>query len=162
MKRWSPVLLIATALVVIAAPLSAAELTAELTAPGCSGVPALASGARSSDNAALDTAEAFTIKPIGVPCGGITCAPGLECCNPTCNTCVLPGMSCTQQVCNSTEDASQREPQANPTPIGPIEPQPCGNAVCGAGTYCCNPLCSACVPLGQYCTLGSCGGGPTS
>lgn len=157
MKRWSPMLLIAIALVVIAAPLSAAELTADLTAPGCSGAPALASGVPSPD-----TAEAFTIKPIGVPCGGITCAPGLECCNPTCNTCVLPGMSCTQQVCNSTETTSQRELEADPTPIGPIEPQPCGNVVCGAGTYCCNPLCSACVPFGQYCTLGSCGGGPTS
>lgn len=58
------------------------------------------------------------------------------------------------------ETASEPLPLADP--IGPIEPQPCGNVFCPAGTTCCNPLCSACTPPGVSCTLGDCGHGPTS
>ncbi|MGZ3424841.1 MAG: hypothetical protein ACXVEF_15855 [Polyangiales bacterium] len=30
---------------------------------------------------------------------------------------------------------------------------PCGDAVCGTGTYCCNPLMSKCIKMGYMCTL---------
>jgi hypothetical protein len=34
--------------------------------------------------------------------------------------------------------------------------QPCGTAVCGAGTYCCNASCSMCVPEGNFCIQIAC------
>merc|ERR1712154_705235 len=30
----------------------------------------------------------------------------------------------------------------------------CGKAQCGAGEYCCNPLCSICAPIGNFCIQG--------
>ena len=47
--------------------------------------------------AALELAE---LKPVGEACGGITCAPSLHCCNPTCSLCTPKGVECTQQTCN--------------------------------------------------------------
>ncbi len=36
------------------------------------------------------------------------------------------------------------------------EPTPCGDALCGAGEYCCNASCSTCVKEGEACTLALC------
>jgi hypothetical protein len=33
----------------------------------------------------------------------------------------------------------------------------CGPNVCGAGTYCCNPTCGVCLPLGHKCLDVPCG-----
>jgi hypothetical protein len=37
--------------------------------------------------------------------------------------------------------------------------EPCGNNVCGAGTYCCNASCGICAPEGGVCIQRFCGGG---
>jgi hypothetical protein len=37
-----------------------------------------------------------------------------------------------------------------------VEPTPCGDAVCGAGEYCCNASCGTCAEEGQGCTLQDC------
>lgn len=151
MKKMSTLLLGtallgAAAALLLAMPLSAAELSA----PVCTSAPALT----------LDLEQPVEMAG-GVPCGGVTCPPKMECCNPTCNRCVFPGMSCTQEVCNDTSAAPAPEPMLEP--IGPIEPEPCGLVFCPKGTTCCNPLCSACTPPGVSCTLGDCGhGGPSS
>ena len=42
----------------------------------------------------------------------------------------------------------------------PLPAPTCGDAVCGAGTYCCNASCSACAPFGASCTQEVCA--PTS
>lgn len=34
--------------------------------------------------------------------------------------------------------------------------EPCGDAVCGAGTYCCNASCGICAPEGGFCTQQVC------
>lgn len=149
MKKLSLLLLGIAAVALTTVPLSAAEIAA----PGCTGEPALDLGAVQTD--AVEMAA-------GEPCGGITCPPKMECCNPTCNKCVFPGMSCTQEVCNDNSAAVQ-ELELQLEPIGPIEPELCGNVVCPKGTSCCNPLCSTCTPPGVSCTLGDCGhGGPAS
>lgn len=150
MKRMFPVLLLAAAVVWLAAPLAAAELTT----PSCNGVPA-----PSLDVTAPAVVSMVGLEVAGEPCGGVVCPPKMECCNPTCNKCVFPGMRCTQEVCNGTE--------AVPEPVlllEPVEPEPetCGLVICPKGTTCCNPLCSACTPPGVSCTLGDCGHGPTS
>lgn len=148
MKKLNALLLGVAAASLLAMPLSAAELTA----PVCTVAPALI----------LDLGQPVEMAA-GEPCGGVTCPPKMECCNPTCNKCVLPGMRCTQEVCNDTSAAPAPEPMLDP--IGPIEPepQPCGLVFCPKGTSCCNPLCSACTPPGVNCTLGDCGhGNPSS
>jgi hypothetical protein len=35
-----------------------------------------------------------------------------------------------------------------------VPSEPCGNATCGAGSYCCNSLCSICAPEGYGCIQG--------
>jgi len=155
-KRTSQFLLSTALLGVVAVALMTVPVSAaEISAPDCTGEPALDLGAVQSE--AVDLVA-------GEPCGGVICPPKMECCNPTCNKCVFPGMRCTQQVCNSTSTTLDLEPVFEPVfePIGPIEPELCGNVVCPKGTTCCNPLCSACTPPGVSCTLGDCGGGPTS
>jgi hypothetical protein len=37
---------------------------------------------------------------------------------------------------------------------GGAVPAACGNTVCTAGEYCCDPLCSTCAPVGALCTQG--------
>ncbi len=74
----------------------------------------------------------------GVPCGPVTCAPGLVCCNASCGTCTLPGQGCTAIAC---VDAG---------PPG-IE---CGDGVCAADQICCeqcpgeDPVCQAASTAG--------------
>lgn len=150
MRTTLSVLLLMAAVACLAAPLTAAEPAA----PGCSDKVASA-----LDLTHPDTVSMVGLEAAGEPCGGVICPPKMECCNPTCNKCVFPGMRCTQEVCNSTEPAS--EPVLLLEPIEP-EPELCGLVICPKGTTCCNPLCSACTPPGVSCTLGDCGHGPTS
>lgn len=153
MKRTSQFLLSTALLGIVAVALMTVPLSAaEITAPGCTGEPALTLGAVQDEAVEM---------VIGEPCGGVVCPPKMECCNPTCNICVFPGMRCTQQACNTAPPAT-KDLELMLEPIGPIEPELCGNVVCPKGTTCCNPLCSACTPPGVSCTLGDCGGGPTS
>jgi len=56
----------------------------------------------------------------GEPCGAVTCAPGLECCNPSCGVCVEPGGGCAAIEC---VDAGM-----NTT---------CAGLACGSGEICC-------------------------
>ncbi len=74
----------------------------------------------------------------------------------------VDGAAATAELVAGAGAEAIPEPQPLAGPIGPIEPQLCGNVVCPFGTRCCNPLCSACTPPGVECTLGDCGHGPTS
>ena len=38
----------------------------------------------------------------------------------------------------------------------PLPPATCGGNICGPGTYCCNPSCGTCTPIGAYCTQQVC------
>lgn len=40
--------------------------------------------------------------------------------------------------------------------------QQCGGAICGKGTYCCNPTCSLCLPFNMSCTQQVCNTTETS
>ena len=141
-KKLLPLLSTLAVLALLATPLAAEQPGA----PTCAATPGV--------EGSLDQVIIGPIGPIGEQCGDVVCGKGTVCCNPTCNLCLPPDMSCTQEVCNSTE--TLEEPELLADPIGPIEPQPCGEVFCGPGTYCCNPLCSACVAFGDFCTLGSC------
>lgn len=46
--------------------------------------------------------------------------------------------------------------EAELEPMGLTIGQQCGGAVCGKGTYCCNPTCSLCLPFGMSCTQEVC------
>ena len=47
-----------------------------------------------------DESTVAGLTPVGEPCGGVICSPGLRCCNPSCNICTPKGVECTQQSCN--------------------------------------------------------------
>lgn len=54
-------------------------------------------------------------------------------------------------------DAGSPAPEEDPTAEASealIVGGTCGDAVCAAGTYCCNPLSGQCVKKGMSCTLG--------
>jgi len=137
-KKLLPLLSALAVLALLATPLAAEQGAA----PSCT-----ATGSEV-------TLDQLVIGPIGEQCGDVVCTKGTVCCNPTCNLCLPPDMSCTQEVCTGTETLEQPELLADP--IGSSDPEPCGEVFCGPGTYCCNPLCSACVAFGEFCTLGSC------
>lgn len=146
-KKLLPLLSTLALFALLATPLAAEP-------PGAASCAATPGAASPHGEGSLDQILIGPIGPIGEQCGDVVCTKGTVCCNPTCNLCLPPDMSCTQEVCNSTETLA--EPELLADPIGPTDPEPCGEVFCGPGTYCCNPLCSACVAFGEFCTLGSC------
>src|SRR5207244_11077713 len=68
------------------------------------------------------------------PCGAVMCAPGQECCNASCGTCVKPGETCSQVACE-------------PVPGG----TPGGGPGCGPGDDCCKPGGGRCGRVGRHC-----------
>lgn len=92
---------------------------------------------------------------IGEICGGVICGKGTYCCNPTCSLCLPFTMSCTQQACISTGADPASVTEAGGEQFFPF-PTPCGDTFCGEGEFCCNPSCSTCTALGDYCTQQIC------
>ena len=72
------------------------------------------------------------------------CPPGAHCSSAEgiCETACAPGVRC-RPLCLGVCRAAPAPPN-------------CGTATCGAGTYCCNPSCNACVPRGSFCTQQVC------
>lgn len=100
------------------------------------------------------TSEQGIQQPGGGQCGNTVCGAGTYCCNASCGTCVALGDACLDVVCDVAADdtvsASAKAPEA--AFIG----ESCGGVVCGKGTYCCNPSCGTCAPLGMGCSQQSC------
>jgi hypothetical protein len=65
-----------------------------------------------------------------VQCGGVECAPGEICCNPSCGICTVPDGMCTQQFC----DEGKSDIKAG-EPLPPAKLS-CDNVRCAAGTHC--------------------------
>jgi hypothetical protein len=80
--------------------------------------------------------------PPGVACGFVTCAPGYDCCNPSCGVCVQPGDNCDPAPCESR--------------IQTPESDVCGRSTCSKGQFCCNPSCGTCVEPGESCDQTPC------
>jgi hypothetical protein len=91
---------------------------------------------------------------LGQQCGTAVCTGGTYCCNASCSRCVTKGMLCTQEVCDTGTLAP--EAPAAPESEDPSFGQPCGNNVCGSGTFCCNASCGICAPRGGSCTQQVC------
>lgn len=96
-------------------------------------------------------------------CGNTVCATGTVCCNPSCGICTSPNGACDQRAClpECTSDADcppgdTCDPATGTCESGPVTGEPCGNNLCGTGTYCCNPSCGICAPLGAGCTEQEC------
>jgi hypothetical protein len=53
---------------------------------------------------------------------------------------------CPQYVCRGHKCVQENQP--------PQGGEQCGSASCGAGSYCCNALCSMCAPDGMFCIQG--------
>ena len=79
--------------------------------------------------------------PPRVPCGAITCNPGMVCCNSSCGYCTEPGASCSKVLCNA--------------PVSPVS-IPCGPNTCNSGQTCCNFSCGICTPPGGTCSQTQC------
>jgi hypothetical protein len=79
--------------------------------------------------------------------------------------CRLPDGTCTE-VCNAcvcsvqggavVSTCSSAAAPAASTIDDSLVGGTCGNTICGKGTFCCNPSCSACVPIGDFCTQQVC------
>ncbi|MCA9604249.1 MAG: hypothetical protein KC619_01555 [Myxococcales bacterium] len=87
---------------------------------------------------------------VGVACGPVTCAAGLECCNPSCGVCTAPGAGCAAIQCIDAgpgDDAGMRR-DAGPPDAGSAS---CGGIACVAGEECC----VGCDGM-PFCTAGGC------
>ena len=69
------------------------------------------------------------------PCATIRCRRGTTCCPQCGGLCIPRDVPCSEDLCVS---------------------QPCNQATCGPGEYCCNESCSRCAGLGQGCTREYC------
>ncbi|MBN1207650.1 MAG: hypothetical protein JXB05_22490 [Myxococcaceae bacterium] len=123
-----------------------------LMASACGGVED-----ESTDTQAVDTVSAAGIGSetelaSGGPCGSNYCGKGTFCCNPGCGVCAPLGGGCPDVMCNVTE--TPEEPSSAAALGSETELAsggPCGSNYCGAGTFCCNPSCGVCAPLGGGC-----------
>lgn len=111
-------------------------------------------------------------------CGAATCAPGMVCCNPSCNICTVPGGYCNDRPCRMevVQVGALCGLQSCPpgsvcccnevciAPGQPCDPNrcaidhslkltvPCGlMTLCNEGEVCCNPSCGTCVAPGGTC-----------
>lgn len=73
-------------------------------------------------------------------CAAVLCLYGTKCCE-----------VCGQGTCVAI---------GRPCPVGDCGGESCGDAVCGAGEFCCNESCSICAPVGGVCTQQFCGDEP--
>ena len=72
--------------------------------------------------------------------------------------------ACLLVNCGLREDASLGDDSAplkegegdDDDEMPSVDPTPCGDAVCGAGEYCCNASCGTCAKEGEGCTLEAC------
>jgi hypothetical protein len=96
-------------------------------------------------------------------CAVALCPPGTYCDDSTGNVECLEKPSCDGVKCEGGTHCEVREVQCirapcppQPTCVPDAEGQPCGDNVCGAGTFCCNPSCGICAPKGGACTQQFC------
>ncbi len=95
----------------------------------------------------------------GVACGATVCAPGLECCNPSCGVCTAPGAGCPAIECvdagrgddGGGVDASRPDGGSDAGSSDGGAVVICGGETCEAGQHCCTDCDGA-----SACTTGPC------
>lgn len=91
------------------------------------------------------------------------CGLGTQCrfpdgsCTEACNPCLcMAGGGKVVTSCRGKESSQDSLPQASTIADDSFVGGACGNTTCGKGSFCCNPSCSSCAPIGGVCTQQVC------